>query len=126
MTKKPAKKATKKLVKPVPVSKGEYLDFNPIMRYIEDKYGIQHRGYTPKNGFTKKQLDDERTDKPYLDFWHWVLELNVDYEVHNGGTLWIDFDDDDAPDWVKEILELIRIEFDDQIESGYMTCWISW
>lgn len=106
-----------------------YWTYREVINYIEQKYNIQTRGYSPKNGFTSKQLED-RTDydkkhnlKPYLDFYHWVID---NYEVNNRClfTLWYDPDDEHVPEWVKEILKMIFDEFEP--ERAEMEMYVSW
>jgi hypothetical protein len=73
-------------------------DYNEMVDYIEQKYGIQTRGY-------KSELDDE-----YRDFWHWIVD---DGDIHNGCYFHLpeDWRDERYPWWVREIMELIVKEF---------------
>ena len=39
----------------------------------------------------------------------------------------IDFNKyNDAPDWVKEILDLVKKEFGEYVEDGYLDVWVEW
>lgn len=113
--------------KPQPHARGPFYEYGEVMQYLEFKYGIYPDNYTPKNGFTEEQLSGlaDWQEKPYLNFWHWVCDMN---EIHNGGTLYLDLDavqdDEHWPGWVCEILGYIKEEF--QPEGGDMRMWVSW
>jgi hypothetical protein len=104
----------------------EYYDYGEVIDYIEDKYNIKTRGYTPQAGFTEELVKKSwGTQQPYLDFWHWILDHN---EISNGCMLYLECNwmienetENYCPYWVKEILRLIRDEFGNEI-----TCWIEW
>lgn len=106
------------------VSKAHY-DYHDIIKFVEDKYNIQTRGYK------------EEVDGIYRDFWHWMIEHN---DVHNGCYIsfpedWrvpegdditpenLEYHDKYAPTWVREIMEMIVKEFPG-IEREEI--WVSW
>lgn len=143
--KKP-KQSKPKLAKPKPKVKVSepHFDYHEVIDYIEDKYKISVRGYTPK-----KPLSEERkaaiikhygTGSTYLDFWHYILDGS---EIHNGSYFYMnllgdhqegkadddgdwDGDDDYRPSWVREIQKMIYDEFKDDLEYGEMRCWVAW
>jgi hypothetical protein len=114
-----------------------YYGYNDIIDYIEFKYKIKTRGYTPKCGFTEKQIALEYRPKPYLDFWHWIIDY---YEVNNGSSIYLDLvdnykykkesdadwdgDSEQRPRWVREIQKMIFDEF--KPKHGGMMVWIDW
>lgn len=106
-----------------------YWVYHEVINYIEQKYDIKTDEYTPKNGFTSEHLDarsshdKKHNRKPFLCFWHWIID---NYQIHNGSqfTLWYDPEDEDTPDWVKEILKMIFDEFEP--EHGEMDMYVSW
>jgi hypothetical protein len=105
----------------------EYWDYYEIILYIEEKYEINTRNYAGKFATADFQ------DKPYLDFWHWILE-NDGSEVHNGSFFSLqiqqnrcDWDEESYPSWVREILALIDKEFGGDVdENGYLEMWVEW
>lgn len=109
----------------------EYIDFLEVQDYIEHKYNIKLRGYTPQNGFTDEQLLKTKEEygshekKPYLDFWHWICN---NYEIHNGCEFVMELDwhlhqnnAKHTPEWVREILKLFQQEF-----GNTPFFWVSW
>lgn len=98
--------------KPTKQVKKPYWDYHDVISYIEKKYNIQVRNY-------------EKEDGVYKDFWHWYLDGS---SIHNG--CYSNFDlysflydkTGYTPDWVKEILQLIYKEFDEE----EMYFWIEW
>jgi hypothetical protein len=109
--------AKKKLTKPQLQTKTFY-NYNDCRNYLEKKYGYDERDYAKK--FQGKKVHD---DKPYLDFWHWVIDHN---EVHNGcfisferGTL-----EYITEEWVKEIYTHYLDEFAD--EKGEIVFYVWW
>jgi hypothetical protein len=66
---------------------------------------------------------------PYLDFWHWLLE---EYEFHRGinSLCLIPEEDDNYPDWVKQILSMIYPEVKDNPAfdevDGLLTLYVDW
>ena len=109
--------ATKKLVKPTPHT-NPYWDWSEVQHYIEKKYKIDTRDYG--QSYKKGKVDKK---SPELDFWHWLLD-RCGGGISNGCFTsfpikeWLDEKDDGddldeytTPDWVKEILQLIYYEF---------------
>ena len=94
-----------------------YYDYNKVIDYIEEKYSIRVRDYA---GYLK----DLPNERPYLDFWHWIVD---NYEIHDGCYVtftWQEhYDDEDTPEWVKEILSLILKEFPEDLEMYCRVCW---
>lgn len=96
-----------------------YLLLRDVIKYVESKYGIKTNNYTPITPLTEDEVEeyydkypgrkDWNNQKPYLDFWEWVLD---EYQVRNGDTIifergeWFPI-----PRWVNEILDLIETEF---------------
>lgn len=121
--------------KPVPITMKPAFNYNQVIDYIEDKHGINVRDYAGRH--STGIYDDS---KPYLDFWHWILEetsnsihnecyayIPVDYK--KSGEFWgYDINDEERfPYWVKEILDIIHAEFSDGLdEEGNMYVWIEW
>src|SRR6267142_900499 len=100
--------------KPIMKVSEPYWDYTEVIDYIEKKYSINTRGYTPKNGWTSEQLMNCKVGlDPYLDFWHWVIERND--HLSNGSFFVLYVDDEmsypETPEWVKEILQLLKDEF---------------
>lgn len=67
---------------------------------------------------------------PYLDFWHWMIN-NAFYEVSNGTADYWNvieiLENEETPDWVKEITQLVYDEFIDELDDdGGLEVWISW
>lgn len=120
---------TDRLLKKPEKKTSSYWVYREVIDYIEQKYNIQTRGYTPKDGFTNEQLEDRSdydkkyNNKPDLDFWYWIINNN---EINNGClfTLYYDPDDEYVPDWVKEILEIIFDEFEPEYDE--MEMYVSW
>jgi len=135
---KPVKEKPKKKVSE------PYFDYHEVIDWIEDKYKINTRGYTPKCGFTEAQIEERKrygSDRqPYLNFWHYISE---DSDIHNGSYFYMnllgdhykgkkngdgdwDGDDEYRPRWVREIQKMIYEEFKDDLDCGEMKCWVSW
>jgi len=101
--------------KPVKQAKYAYV-YSDLIDYIEKKYKIQTRGY-------KREVDGV-----YRDFWHWLLDKTW-CEMHNGSYQYLPIKDiltDEewlkAPDWVREIAQLIFNEYgEDEME-----CYVWW
>lgn len=131
-----------KLPKPKPKRSEPRLDYHEVMDYIEKKYKIDTRGYTPKCGFTEEQLEEAKRyggDRvPYLDFWHYLMDHN---EINNPCYVYLnllgdyeegkseddgDWDGDSKyrPRWVREIQKMLYDEF--KPEDGELVCWVEW
>lgn len=104
----------------------EYWDYNEVIEYVEEKYGFKSRDYAGK--FYGNESPDARGHAPapeadYLDFWHWLLDR---VDVHNGCLVYLSVSDwladEDTPAWVKEILQKIYDEF----QEDEMQVWIWW
>ena len=129
--------AKKELKKPE-IKQGEpYWDYHEVIHYIEGKYKIKTRGYTPKVVLPSYKKD--------LDFWLWIIDHN---QIHNGSYFYmnmlgdIDHDEDEwkegdaeddghwdldsfyRPRWVREIQKLIYDEF--KPENGEMKFFVCW
>jgi hypothetical protein len=115
---------TKKPIKPKKQTK-EYWDWRSVQKYVEAKYKICMEDYGGK--FKNSKVNEEA---PYLDFWHWILDR---CDIHNGCYTtfyikeWLDekadgdeLDEYVAPDWVKEILQLIYDEFGEMEMEVYI------
>jgi hypothetical protein len=99
--------------KPTPKERKPILDFHEVIRFIEKKHKIDVRDYAGK--FKGGSMDD----KPYLDYWHWLIE-NHFYDVNNGCERHWDIKfilEGDGPDWVKEITQLVYDEFKDNLDK---------
>ncbi len=129
--------AKKSLKKPGLHQGDPYWDFHEVIRYIEKKYDIVYRGYTPKVSLPHYER--------YLDFWHWVVDhydihngsyfdMNILGEIHNNEEEWQegdaeddghwDLDSESRPRWVREIQKLIYDEF--KPDNGDMKFWVCW
>ena len=88
-------------------------DYHEMIEYIEDKYGIETRSYKKADG----KIEDFR------DFWHWVLQSG---SIHNGcyAHFQEDWDHEDTPDWVREIMRFIVDEFYPNGED--LVFWVDW
>lgn len=66
-------------------------------------------------------------EKPYQDFWHWFLEQQYIEGSANNSKMCFDFNEiDEAPDWVQEILKLVKKEFYDELTNGFLDVWVEW
>lgn len=118
--------------KPKAYVRGPHYNYHQVIAYIETKYNISTRSYTPINGFTSEQL--AKDPEPYLDFWHYVVDgVGLDHEGVIFLNLWGDYqkdkppgdwdgDSEYRPHWVREIQKMIYDEF--QPEDGEMKVWI--
>jgi len=124
----------------------EFYDYSEIRDYVENKYSIKTRDYARKWEYVSewhkkkghvgkldpegKKIRDshiwfkeyqedpegEAKEPPYLDFWHWIIEV---YEISRDGTIefapgeLLDENGEDLPNFVKHILTLFRDEFGD-------------
>jgi hypothetical protein len=103
------------------------LDYSASMAYLEKKYGFKARDYADRHGAGGK-------DKPYLDFWHWIVETK---QVHNGCDVTFTKEDlshaaqkqdnDKSPDtsWRVKIVEYILKEFG-KGRDREVTFWVQW
>lgn len=118
----------KDLNKPIKRQHESHYDYHECIEYIEKKNGYETREY-PKRG-----------SKPYLDFWHWVLE---NAEISNGcyfkiNTEWLDSLKEEIiekggsfkTDWRKRIVDDLLKEFgtpdNDQDELVTIRFWVEW
>lgn len=102
------------MIKPTMKTQAPAYDWNECVSYLEKKYKINIRDYSGSHS------DDT---KPYQDFWHWICDMG---EIWNGCYLEITFnewlEDEDTPEWRKEIIRLFIKEFGD-IDFRF---WIEW
>ncbi len=109
-------KPTKQIVKP------PMIDYHKMIHFIEKKYNIQVRDY-------HEHYDKSKPDwREYMDFWHWLVGMT---EVSNGSDIYLSIDewleDEDISPWIKEILNLIKTEFSEDLDNyGGMEVWVSW
>jgi len=104
--------------------KKEGIDYHEMVAFIEKKYSIQLRDY--HKNYPKSNEDW----KSYMDFWHWMLE-NCFSEVSNGCFQWWNMldilEDEETPDWIKEITQLFYNEFKEELDAdGGVEVYISW
>jgi len=103
----------------------DMLDYHEVIKYIEQKYNIETRGYVEAKSKEKKR------NRPYLDYWHWLLD-NAFSEMGNPSSQNIPIynilnDEGWAPEWVKEITTIIDKEFHKDLEDGgELQVWVSW
>jgi hypothetical protein len=94
--------------------------YTDVIHYLEKKYKFNSRDFANKHG------GDSESDRPYQDFWHWVV--GNDDEIRNGSYTGICVDyfleNSDTPDWVKTILGYFKKEFPE--DSEYMEMWVEW
>lgn len=88
-------------------------------------FKLIHEQYCRYQKWSKTNPEPE-----YLNYWHWLIE-NHFYNVHNPceerWCLKDILDDEDTPDWVKEITQLVYDAFvDDLEEDGGIEVDISW
>lgn len=110
----------KKLKKPKKVSHEPTWDYHQVIHYVEEKHGFNARDYAGK--FGKKDFD---ANVPYLDFWHWLLDHDF-VDMYNGSYQYLlvkeHLEDEETPPWVKEILQKIYDEF----QEDDMEFWVAW
>ena len=68
-------------------------------------------------------------EKPYQDFWHWFTEDN--YGGHNGSVMYFTFNriynkEHIVPEWVQEILDMVKKEFGEYMEDDSLPVWVEW
>jgi hypothetical protein len=78
----------------------------------------------------QEEVHDETKQPPYQDFWHWLLD-NDFCELHRGGFNYLSFwsiDDDETPEWVKRVLELIKDAVKDNpaYDGESLNCYVDW
>jgi hypothetical protein len=115
----PTKKSKKSAPKKPQKHRSEpYYDFLEVMHYLEQLHGKNFRDYAGK--FSSKPYDDSI---PYLDFWHWLIDLG---DISNGCWMYMPEgyeDDPDTEDWKKEILKYFR----DFLGKDYdKKMWLEW
>lgn len=75
------------------------------------------------------QENPENTPPKYLDYWHWLID-DCFSEVRNGSEQYwtiVDILEGDAPQWVKDITQLVYNEFKEELDNyGGLDVWISW
>ena len=58
---------------------------------------------------------------PRLDYWSWLIDSQFGGECRNGTDHYINIDeileDEETPEWVKEITQLIRDEFEEHLDD---------
>lgn len=98
--------------KPKMIVGNPYWDYFQVIDYIEKKYEISVRDYANKF-------------KHNLDFWHWLCDNDVT-DSNNGSFFYLQVDrflkERETPKWVKEILQLIKDEFN----VPEMKMWVCW
>lgn len=94
-----------------------YYDYIQCRDYLQAKYNYLERDYAGK--FANGKLNG----KPYLDFWHWVLD---NHEVHNGCEILFSKEELETIEkpWVKEIYQRYIDEFADK--KGELTLYVWW
>jgi len=97
---------------------------NEMVECSDEEYENAKQDYYDRcNKFNdwKKEVGE----KPYQDFWHWFTKHNE--STANGKKMYFCFYTiDNEPDWVQEILKLIKKEFYDEITNGYLDVWVEW
>lgn len=111
------------------------LYYDKVIKYIEQKYNIKTRDYLGK--YSKKPFDPELENQ---DFWVFLVNAAWYGEVRSGEDKLIpisdmlcnmeellDYLNELAPLWVKEIAQLIKDEFGDLLDSeGNLEVYVSW
>jgi len=105
--------------KPTKHSK-EYYNYNKCRNYLEKKYKYKERDFANKYPNKKKPYEEDES-KPYLDFWHWVVD---NYDIHNGCFITFDKNFQPEEDWQKEIYNHYIEEFGN--ENGEVELYVSW
>ena len=72
----------------------------------------------------------QNPEPPYLDYWHWLLDRCFS-NIHNGSEAYWNvkeiLEDEQTPDWVKDITQKVYDEFKDNLdESGCLKVLIEW
>ena len=128
--------------------------YSDVIGYIENKYNIatrdvldhlnHYRNWCNKHNIPDKDAtgkgrgssiiffqrykdadDGEKISPEYRDFWHWFVDNNE--KCINGCVMYFYFNDrKKAPDWVKEILDMIKKEFEEYIEDDVLPVWVDW
>jgi hypothetical protein len=95
-------------------------NWHECVQYIEKKYKIDIRDYAGK--FKCKWNNGELgEEKPYQDFWHWVVQNK---DVNNGSVVTLSsYDYTECEDWQQQILTFFLKEFGKGKEA---TFWVEW
>lgn len=123
---------TAHVLKPVPVERKPILDYHACAHYIEKKYDVRLRNWS------KKFYDNpNKEDRPYQDFWHWIVENNPHLtngsEIrfcikrdHFDDKLWCKPSEDKM--WILDVLDLWDKEFGEYVEDyeGLLEFWVEW
>ncbi len=104
-------------------------DYSEVIDFIEYKYKIQVRDYHKYYKGDMSVADCPKPcGEPYLDFWHWLTELEDEIRsgaIVNFGIKEI-YEDEDTPKWVKEILKMIMDEFEINEKYGDINFYFYW
>jgi hypothetical protein len=108
----------KKVKVPVKIQDPLYYNFFEVMHYLEEVHKKNFRDYAGKFG---KNSDME---KPYQDFWHWMIDIN---DVQNGGWVCLPdlsyLDDPEVPTWKKEIIEYFHLFLGNEYDERMLASW---
>lgn len=66
------------------------------------------------------KMPDYYNDRPYLDFWHHMTDMN---DVSNGCYIYLPEVNEDTPEWIKEICGYFKDFLGDDYEEKI---WVSW
>ena len=107
------------------------LNFHKCIRYIEDKYNVETSDWYRK--YERKDKDFKVTDRPYRNFWHfllehWVVGKESEFTLPIKNTESGDYHDlwlcDKDREWALEIVKLIDKEFGEHCdENGFLNFW---
>ena len=135
----------------------EMYKYGEVIDFIEKKYEIDTRDYRKSHNqfgewcdakgygmkdpegkdrhssqiwyaeYTSDIANGRFTERPYEDFWHWVIDM--DDEISNGsvGTIYDvseHINSDGNPQFVKDILKMLVDE--GYIENDCFTFWVEW
>jgi hypothetical protein len=108
--------------KPIPVTQPAAYDYHACRDWINRVYRITIEDYANCFG------PDGDSERPFLSFWHWIMER---CDIHNGCYFGLDLadeaEDSETPDWVKQILLRFLVEFAPNDTEGYTHWfWVSW
>lgn len=107
------------------------VNYNRMMNYIDRKYDIKNREYHENyiGDDYRGGRQPRQGRRGYLDFWHWLLDRCF-YDVHNPSHQFLNVDemleDPETPEWARQILKLIKIEFQDLFRDRGLDVWICW
>lgn len=107
-----------KLTKPKKKSGKSYWDFHEVTNYLEQLHGKDFRDYAGK------WCAKGNEEKPYLDFWHWIIDGG---DIHNGCFFYMPdrecLNDPEVEDWKKEIVkyyvDFLGDDYDEEM-------WVDW